>query len=559
MTELQIMGSVCFNSPNKVPTEQLIQGKTSDNQTVTLNENATFKTETFRKIHATILTDIADLNKAREVARNTEPVVWKDKRGKTGMDGIKQIFSNIKHNIRVSLMDKRQKTEIKDTELKAFNQLKTNIKKLENMLKETVIDPDLKEDCEKLYNELKGKRAGGYADTKEKLMNLIGDKDADGSLKKDVEMFLNRSINEKGEFFEVDNLKKRFCSVSSENVEQFEDLLKAYEANSDEGKLKNEIKNLFEKEWIGEVREKKCRDIDKKRDELMARIEDFFSPAQDRVEKKESAEKRRLEEAKAKEEENRALMNQVLHMKHVPKYMKDLIKKRGLKGMQGIYPGEKTETVKEETTPENTKPYKEKTFDGVGKRMNFGDYRTDFVFYDEENGTSKNIQEMAVERLKEDFKNIFPNGDEDKFESLLKTNAPEKNDTVNQLKALVTDAAKAQKENVKNEKPTSEEIAKKDEFLKELPYYLNKLPYKNSINTREVRVMKYFDGAWQGFEKTREKLESLLDARKEESDFLVFNRLQHLLEKVEVDEGYLVPSSEDNSGDDDAWNNMSYV
>ena len=116
-----------------------------------------------------------------------------------------------------------------------------------------------------------------------------------------------------------------------------------------------------------------------------------------------------------------------------------------------------------------------------------------------------------------------------------------------------------QKENVKNEKPTSEEIAKKDEFLKELPYYLNKLPYKNSINTREVRVMKYFDGAWQGFEKTREKLESLLDARKEESDFLVFNRLQHLLEKVEVDEGYLVPSSEDNSGDDDAWNNMSYV
>lgn len=119
--------------------------------------------------------------------------------GKTGVSGIKQIFSNIKHNIRAAWMGKKG-------ELKASNQLKTDIKKLETMLKETVIDPDLKADCEAFYNELKEKRPGGYADTNEKLTNLIGDKDADGSLKKNMETFLRGNINEKGGFFEVNDL-----------------------------------------------------------------------------------------------------------------------------------------------------------------------------------------------------------------------------------------------------------------------------------------------------------------------------------------------------------------
>ena len=58
------------------------------------------------------------------------------------------------------------------------------------------------------------------------------------------------------------------------------------------------------------------------------------------------------------------------------------------------------------------------------------------------------------------------------------------------------------------------------------------------MNTRETRVMGYFNETFQEFEKTREKLESLLDAHKEESDFSVFNRLEHMLEKVKEDEGW---------------------
>ena len=65
------------------------------------------------------------------------------------------------------------------------------------------------------------------------------------------------------------------------------------------------------------------------------------------------------------------------------------------------------------------------------------------------------------------------------------------------------------------------------------------------MNTRETRVMGYFNETLQGFEKTREKLESLLDARKEESDFSVFNRLEHMLEEVKITEGWDIPSADE--------------
>ena len=510
-----------------------------DGRTITFCGEETFKSEKFREMYRTVLTDIKNLNKARKVT-------WNDTQGKTGASAIKQIFSNIKHNIRAAWIGKKG-------ELKASEKLKADIKRFgEELFKEDFdgnnIDKDFFKDCKNFYGELKGERPGGYAGTKEKLMELIGDKDTDGSLKEDVETFLKESINEKGEFFRVNDLAQRFRSVSSGDhlkAEQFENLLKTYEANSDEGKLKTEIENLFKKEWLDEVCEQKCRDIDAKRDELMARIEDFFTPAQNQVEKEKSAEKCQLKEAKAKENECKDLMNQVLRMKSVPKHVKDMTKKRGLKGIQGIYPGKKTETIKEETIPENIKLYKEKTFDGVGKQMDFGDYQTNFVFDDEKGGTSGNIREMAIKRLKEDFKNVFPNGDGDKFESLLKTNDPKKNDTISRLKTLVTDAAKAQKENVENRKPTSEAVAQKNKFLENLPFYLNTRYYEDPMDTRGIRVMKYFNETLQGSEKTREKLKSLLDARKEESDFSIFNRLEQMLETImPKDDGFEILEEE---------------
>jgi hypothetical protein len=319
----------------------------------------------------------------------------------------------------------------------------------------------LKKDCEAFYNELKEKRPGGYADTNEKLTNLIGDKDTDGSLKKNIETFLRGNINEKGGFLEVNDLVQRFREVSSEGdlkVEQFEGLLKTYEANSDEGKLKTEIKNLFETKWIGELRENKCRNIDTKRDLLIKHIEAFA------------------------------------------------------KGDYG--------------------------FPGVA-RMDWGDYYTDYATDGETTDKVENAEWTAFEQLKEEFRDAFLNGDGTDFKSLL-AGVRGKNNTVNRLKALVKDAATAQTEKIKNEKPTSEEVAQKDKFLKNLPLYLNKQSYEDSMNTRETRVMGYFNETLQGFEKTREKLESLLDARKEESDFSVFNRLEHMLEEVKEDEGWWI-------------------
>ena len=369
--------SPVLHQPDKVSAETM-SGKTADGRTVLSNESEIFKTEAIKDLCSTIFTDIKNLNKARKV-------VWNDTQGETGASAIKQIFSNIKHNIRAIWIGKKG-------ELKASDQLKTHIKKFEILLKETVIDSDLKKDCEAFYNELKGKRLGGYANTKGELTDLIGGKDTDGSLKKNIETFLRGNINEKGGFFEVNDLVQRFREVSSEGDLKVEKLLKTYEANSDEGKLKTEIKNLFETKWIGELRENKCRDIDVKRDLLIKHIEAFA------------------------------------------------------KGDYG--------------------------FSSV-TRMDCGDYYTDYATDGETTDKVENAEWTAFEQLMEEFKDAFPNGDGTDFKSLL-AGVRGKNNTVNRLKALVKDAAKAQKENVKNEKPTSEEVAQKDKFLKNLPLYLNK-------------------------------------------------------------------------------------
>ena len=439
-----LSGNTAVSSTGTQPT-----GKTQNGGTVTSNGSEIFKTEAMKGFHSTILTDIKNLNKARKVT-------WNDMQGKTGKEALKQIFSNIKHNIRAAWMGKKG-------ELRASEQLKTDIGEMEAMLKATDVDPDFVEDCKKFYDDnLRKMRPGGYADTKAKLMNLIGDKDKDGSLKADVNKFLEGYISGKNETFDADLLTNRFQKLfangtqgTNREVEQFKTLLQSYESKLPQSKLRKEIATLFDNELINEAREKMCRDVDMKRDALIKHIEAFA------------------------------------------------------KGDYG--------------------------FSGVA-RMDLGDYYTDYATDGETTDTVGNAGQTAFEQLKQEFQKAFPNGGVHKFESLLE-GVFGKSGTVKQLKALVNDAATAQKEKVKNEKPVPQ---KSSEFLKNLPRCLNReLEGEGQYNTLTDRVLEMFDESFQGFGKTREKLKSLCHAREKEmqSDFLVFNRLEHILEKVEADDG----------------------
>ena len=456
MSEVQTIASDTVQTSGKVLTET-VSGKTADGKTVTPNGNETFKTEAFRKIHATILTDIKNLNKARKVT-------WNDTHGKKGASRIKQLFSNIKHNIRASWIGKKGA-------MKVSEQLKTDIEKLEKMLKESVIDSDFKADCEAFYNELKGKRLGGYAAVKEKLTALIGNNNANGSLKADIEKFLQGRIPDNGEKFDVGDLAKRFESafkkVDSEaekQTEAFKTLLESYESRLPSRKLGNEIKKLFENELRNEACEQTCRNIDAKRAELLEHIEAFANA--------------------------------------------------------------------------------DYGFSGVA-RMDLGDYFADYSTDGDTDYTVTNANHKAFKHLQEEFQNVFPNGDKDAFASLLGTVSSTESGAVKQLKALVNDAAAAQKKSVKNEKPMPE---KSFGFLKELPSCLNReLEDDNPFQSLTDRTLEVFDKSLPGFEKTKEKLKSLCNAcqKETEKDFSVFNRLERALEKVEITDDWYVSAADE--------------
>ena len=445
--------SPVLHQPDKVSAETM-SGKTADGRTVLSNESEIFKTEAINTLRSTIFTDIKNLNKARKVT-------WNDAQGKVSMSRIKQLFDNIKHNIRAIWIGKKG-------ELKASAQLKTDIRKFEILLKKTVIDSDLKKDCEAFYNELKGKRPGGYAYTKEKITALIGNNDANRSLKADVEKFLRGHIPDNDEKFGVTHLKERFKSTfgnvdskTNDQIKNFTALLQSYESKLPSKKLENEIKKLFENQLRDEACKQACRDIDTKRDELIEHIDAFA------------------------------------------------------KGDYG--------------------------FSGV-TRMDWGDYYTDYATDGETTDKVENAEWKAFEQLKGEIEDAFANNDGTDFKSLL-AGVRGKNNTVKQLKVLVNDAAKAQKEKIKNEKPIPKESFV---FLKNLPQCLNReLEGEDQVQTLTDRTLDMFDKSLQGFKKTREKLVSLLDAHKEESDFSVFNRLENMLEEVKITEGWDIPSADE--------------
>lgn len=487
-----------------------------DGRTITFCGKENFKSEKFRKMYCTVLTDVKNLDKARKV-------VWNDTQGKTGVSGIKQIFSNIKHNIRAAWMGKKG-------ELKASEQLKADIKRFgKELFKEDSngngIDGDFFKDCKNFYSELKKNRPDGYASTKETLMQLIGNinftepmSDEDKakqaeiqSLKKDVETFLRGDTNTANEFFEVETLVQRFKKVSSGDAKQFGNLLTTYKAGTTEETLKNDINSLFETEWIDAVGEKKCRDIDTNRDELIKSIEDFVAPAQ-----------------------------------------------------------EKKVEVKTDTETK-TVTFRKKEFANIGMgRLETDDYQFDFFLNntdDVENTddgekrdaiqTQLSLKETAIEQLKEKFKSAFPEGDTMEFAYLLEVASPKNKSSFKQLKELVThaataekakikkecDEAKAPKENVKNGKPTSEEAVQKDKFLEELPLFLK--DKEQVLVDRKTRIMGIFDRHLSDYKEMRARLESLLDARKAESNFSVFNRLEQMLETIMAkDDGFVILEEE---------------
>ena len=459
-----------------------------DGRTITFCGKENFKSEKFREMYHTVLTDVKNLNKARKV-------VWNDTQGKTGASAIKQIFSNIKHNIRAAWIGKKG-------ELKASEQLKADIKEFKNMLNETEIDPDLQKDCKKFYGELKEKRPDGYAGTKEKLMELI-DKKGKGnqaeappevqSLKKDVETFLRGNTNTADEFFEVETLVQRFQKMSSEDTEQFKNLLTIYKANTTEETLKTEINSLFETEWLDAVCEKKCRDIDTNRDELIKSIEDFIAPAQ-----------------------------------------------------------EKKVEVKTDTETK-TVTFRKKEFANIGMgRLETDDYQFDYYLDKTDDGentddgekkdaiqTQLSLKEKAIQQLQEKFKSAFPEGDTRQFAYLLRVASPKDK----RVKEFVTHAAAAAKTKIKNEKPTFEGSVPKDKFLSNLPFLMK--DKKQVSDDRKTRIMKSFDRHLSNYKEMRERLGSLLDARKAESNFSVFNRLEQMLETImPKDDGFEILEEE---------------
>ena len=436
-------------------TETQPTGKTQNGGTITPNGSETFKTDAMKDFYSMFLADTKNLNKARKVT-------WNNTQGKKGKEALKQIFNNIKHNIRAAWMGKKGA-------LRASEQLKTDIGKMEAMLKATDVDPDFVEDCKKFYNDLRGRRPGGYADTKAKLTALIGDKDANGSLKADVNKFLEGYISGQNEAFDVDSLTNRFQELfangaqeTKREVEQFKTLLQSYESKLPQSKLQKEIATLFENELLNEAHEKMCRDIDMKRDELITHIDAF---------------------AKA-----------------------------------------------------------DYGFAGAKRVELPGGYFMDYAIGDETDQPVDNSKRIAFEKLQEEFQNAFPNGNNDEFAWLLKNVFSEKSDAVKQAKALINGAAEAQKEEVKNEKPIRD--GTKDIFLKSLPEHLNRdLADGYTMRTCTDYIISDFNASFAGFNKTEEKLVSLLKSYEQEkqSDCSVFNRLERMLDEVEVS---LVPSSD---------------
>ena len=167
--------------------------------------------------------------------------------------------------------------------------------------------------------------------------------------------------------------------------------------------------------------------------------------------------------------------------------------------------------------------------------------------------TQLSLKEKAIQQLQEKFKSAFPEGDTMEFAYLLGVASP-KNKSPKEFvthaaaaaKAKIKkecDEAKAPKENVKNGKPTSEEAVQKDKFLEELPLFLK--DKEQVLTDRKTRIMGRFDRHLSDYKEMRARLESLLDARKAESNFSVFNRLEQMLETIMAkDDGFVILEEE---------------
>ena len=248
-------------------------GKTAEGKTVSIKDSGTFSQETIQNLREkfhTVLTDIKNLHKARTVA-------WNDNMdGKTKIAKMKQIFVNLKHNARATLIGKKGEAE-------ASERLAEDVKLLKDALAENdySIPLDLTKEFQEFHNELKAQRPNGYADTKDKVMRLIGDKaGTDETFVKEVQCFLDGKISvvsdcgTEREPSDIDRLTKCFkdkCvdSTDRENkVKEFRELLQSYENRITANGLKNDITEQL----IRETREETLRNLDEKTNTLMEKL-----------------------------------------------------------------------------------------------------------------------------------------------------------------------------------------------------------------------------------------------------------------------------------------------
>ena len=484
-------------------------GATADGKTVTPNETETFKSEKFREIRTTILTDVKNLNKARKV-------IWNDTQGKTGASAIKQIFSNIKHNIRAAWIGKKG-------ELEASENLKADIKEFKKMLNETVFDPDLEEDCKKFYDELKGKRPGGYADTKERLMGMIGEQYTDETLKSDVESFLKGcriGFKHKGLTLEIgheinlDNLVERFkatlqpsgleASQANDKIEEFKTLLESYESRLPSSKLEKEIEKLFDKELLDEARKKACLSIDKKRDALIEHIDAFSKGDYSYT---------NMEVVDLPTNMGVADLPGGYRLNSSDRNVKALLNE-----FREAFPGASTEEL--ENALSNALQYRRSHNVSSGKELT---------------GTEKKVfkgLESKMNIVKTIVENVAKNQKK-------KINAEPKEDW--EKKKLL--------DTLQNEGIETELFGrKKDDFLEEVKIASSREVADSyaSISASETIIQK-FSNQFDGFKSTKTKLSDLLKTYNKESeeDLFVLDQLEALLDMVEVEEGWRVPDDPD--------------
>lgn len=98
---------------------------------------------TFRDVYGTVLHDIKNLSKTRTVVRNNT-------KGKTGMEGFRQIFNNIKHNRHARHHGKKEESAL-------MYELGNSVKTLEDFVRReklNIFDPHLRNEIKLLCREV---------------------------------------------------------------------------------------------------------------------------------------------------------------------------------------------------------------------------------------------------------------------------------------------------------------------------------------------------------------------------------------------------------------------